>query len=187
MKKFDGRTIYIVDSLGATGGQNMLVDRGIMLREQGLTAKEVFEDLSEYAKNINYIVMANDLFHLRRGGRITAATAMVGSLLNIKPHFIFNREGKLAVIDKVKGVTKSLRSMVKYMQVTAKDLDSQVIYTAHAGGYEIMEQLLDILKTEQPNNKIKQCYIGPIIGSHTGPGTIGLAFIGSGRPDIQPK
>ncbi|MDR0856734.1 MAG: DegV family EDD domain-containing protein, partial [Clostridiales bacterium] len=132
--------------------------------------------LQDIANRTQYIVMANDLFHLRRGGRISVATAMVGTMLQIKPLFTFNRNGKLCVTEKIKGQLKAMHQLVKiFLKNTAGH--PSFVYIAQADCAALACELRAMIQDECPQAIIKIGYIGPVIGTHTGPGTLGFGYL----------
>lgn len=180
MERNPERKIYIVDSLGATQVQNWLVDRGIADRTKGLSALETYEDLCSCAPRLNVIILPRDLFHLYRGGRVSRASAVVGSMLQIKPLIEFTKSGKLKVTGKVSGWTKGMRSMVKFALKNAENVERDGVYIAHADAYEDSCEIKAMLQ-EEASADVKIGWIGPIIGTHTGPGTVGLIVLGKER------
>lgn len=180
-QKLPGRKIYVIDSRGATLGQMLLVDRAIKMRLEGKTAKEIFDDIQSVAPRVHHLIMANDLFHLKRGGRVSAVSAIVGTILQIKPIIVMTSEGKLLPVEKMKGITKAFHHMVKNCKKDAEDVMNQTLYIAHADCPELAADLKAMVQEEIPV-PVKIGYIGPIIGTHTGPGTVGLVFIGCKKP-----
>lgn len=184
MRKYPGRKIFAIDSLSATQGQRYILDRAREYREAGRSAEETVQYLNDIIPNLHHFILVKDLFHLKRGGRVTAASAAVGSLLGIRPILVINHEGKLVPVDKVKGSTKSLKYMVKSIKKHGNNATRA--YIAHADDIETAEELKSQLIAEGIED-VTIGYIGPVIGSHTGAGTIGLVFVGDKRPEINQK
>lgn len=115
MEKHTGCKIFIVDTLAATMGHRLLLDDAMKMRNEGKTAKEVFDVLKDEVSHLQHWVVVNDLKHLKRGGRVSGASAFIGSLLQIKPILILNNVGKLIVTSKVMGFTKGLKHIVEKM------------------------------------------------------------------------
>lgn len=180
MKKHPDRQVFIVDSLSATQVQNYILDRMIKDRVKGMTAEETYKDAVALTKRMNVYVLPRDLFHLHRGGRVNRATAIVGSMLQIKPIIQFNKVGKLVVTSKVNGWTRGLRYLAKAVLRGATDLQNDEVWIAHADAHEDACELKTIIQ-EYANVSVRTGWIGPIIGTHTGPGTIGLIFVGKER------
>ncbi|HEY8390656.1 MAG TPA: DegV family protein [Clostridia bacterium] len=179
MEKYPDRKIYVVDTKAATQGQLYILDRARELRDEGKTAKEVYDYLVELADRVHHWILVKDLFHLKRGGRVNPALAIVGTVLGIRPIIVINHKGELAPYDKERGVTKALRYAVKALKKHAKEGITRA-YIAHADDIENANDLKQML-LEEGIPDVKIGYIGPIIGSHTGPGTVGLVFEGEKR------
>jgi DegV family protein with EDD domain len=185
MQKYPDRKVYAIDSLSATQGQMYLVDRALEMREAGMSAEQTAEELKLIARRLHHFVLVKDLFHLKRGGRVSSAAAMIGTVLNIRPILIINHKGQLVVINKEKGVTKSLKYLTKSLNKNIKEGEIRA-YIAHADDIETAEDLKNML-IEEGITDVKIGYIGPVIGSHTGPGAIGLVFEGEKRFTIEQK
>ena len=185
MPKYPGRKIYAIDTKSATQGQLYLLDRAIEMRNQGLNAEETAKELEQIAGRLHHFVLVKDLFHLKRGGRVSAAAAVVGSVLNVRPILVINHLGELVVVDKVKGATKSLNYMVKAMKKHRRDGEVRA-YIAHADDIETAQDLKKMLNDEG-FSQVKIGYIGPVIGAHTGPGAIGLVFESTKRLTVEKK
>lgn len=185
MEKYPGRKIFAIDSLGGTQGMMYVLDRAIELREQGLTSEQTAEELKKIIDRVHHYLIVKDLFHLKRGGRISAVSAVVGSVLNIRPIIVINHKGQLVAVDKEKGVTKCLKYLVKAVKKHRKS-DATRAYIAHADDIETAQDLKKMLE-EEGIADVRIGYIGPVIGSHTGPGAIGLVFEGTMRFTVEPK
>jgi DegV family protein with EDD domain len=123
----------------------------------------------------------DDLFHLKRGGRISAATALVGTVLGVKPVLHVDDEGKLVAVGKVRGRRKSLEALVDEMEKTCAHPTEQVVFISHGDSIEDA-QYVERLVRERLNVKDVQInYVDPVIGAHSGPGTIALFFMGAQR------
>lgn len=175
MEKFSGSKIYVVDSLGATQGQRLLVDEGEKLRDAGLSGKEAAKQLNEIAAQVHHWILVDDLHHLKRGGRVSAASAYIGSMLKIKPVLIINDEGKLAVVHKAKGVKNGLKYFLEQFKEYGTDPSSQTVYLASADAEELADEFRTMLQ-EEIGCTVKIGWIGPVIGAHTGGGTLGFVF-----------
>ncbi len=179
--KYPNNKIHSVDSLGASLGEGLLV---LCVAKQ-LAAGKSFEEIVEYAENIKHNVMlwftVDDLKYLLHGGRVSKTSAIVGTLLDIKPVLQCNAEGKLVPYQKVRGRKKAINNLLERMKEFGDDIDNQEICISHCDAIEdarILEQ--EILKV-YPNCKIIIGDIGAVIGSHSGPGTLALFFIGEKR------
>ncbi|HEY8389661.1 MAG TPA: DegV family protein [Clostridia bacterium] len=185
MQKFKNRNIYIIDSKSATMGQMLILDKADELRAGGKSAKEAAEYLTGLVERLQHFVMVKNLFHLRRGGRVSSTSALVGSILGIRPIITVNHKGELVVIGKEHGHKKAIQRLVKsYLEYKA---DNAIrVYIAHADDIETAEELKEKL-TEAGAKEIITNYIGPVIGAHTGAGTVSIMFEGKKRMVIEKK
>lgn len=186
MEKYPDRKIYAIDSKGATQGQRYILDVARQLRDEGKSAEETVEYLEGVINRLHHFIFAKDLFHLKRGGRVSPAIAMVGTVLGIRPIIIINHKGQLVPFDKERGVTKTLKYAVNALKKYGKK-DVSVAYIAHADDIETAQDLRDMLLEQKLVKEVKIGYIGPVIGTHTGPGTVGLVFEGEKRIEIEPQ
>lgn len=180
------RQILVLDSIAASIGQGLLVYHAVLKKRQGLSLEELYEWLEENKKKICHWFTVEDLMHLKRGGRISALSANIGTALNIKPILSVNMEGKLVNLGKVMGRKKSLSELIVKMNSCAGTTDNQVVIIGHGDSLKDAEFLSTKLKNELHVKEVIMTQIGPIIGSHTGPGMIGLTFVGE-RESQQPS
>lgn len=180
--KYPERKIMVVDSLSASMGEGLLLDYIVKKADSGASLQETYEYSESLKLNICHMFTVDNLFHLKRGGRVSAATAVVGTLLNIKPVLHVDDEGHLINIDKAVGRKKSIRTLVEYMdkvQILGKD---DPIFISHGDCEEDANYLKSlVLEKYGADRRIEINCIGPVIGSHSGPGTLALFFIGSKR------
>lgn len=172
------RQILVLDSIAASIGQGLLVYHAVLKKRQGLSLEELYEWLEENKKKICHWFTVEDLMHLKRGGRISALSANIGTALNIKPILSVNMEGKLVNLGKVMGRKKSLSELIVKMKSFAETAENQVVIIGHGDSLKDAEFLSTKLKNELHVKEVIMTQIGPIIGSHTGPGMIGLTFVG---------
>lgn len=172
------RQILVLDSIAASIGQGLLVYHAVLKKRQGLSLEELYEWLEENKKKICHWFTVEDLMHLKRGGRISALSANIGTALSIKPILSVNMEGKLVNLGKVMGRKKSLSELIVKMKSCAGTADNQVVIIGHGDSLKDAEFLSTKLKNELHVKEVIMTQIGPIIGSHTGPGMIGLTFVG---------
>jgi len=185
MGRHPDRKIYAIDTKAATQGQAFLLERARELRDEGKSAKEVADYLVELVERLHHWILVKDLFHLKRGGRVSPAVAIVGSVLNIRPIIVINHKGELAPVGKERGVTKTLRYAVKALKEHGREGIARA-YIAHADDIENAQDLKNML-IEEGITDVRIGYIGPIIGTHTGPGTLGLVFEGKKRIVADPQ
>ena len=179
MQKHPGAKVYVVDSLSATQGQNFVLDEAIRRRDEGLSAEDALPYIKDCAENVHHWFYADDLFHLCRGGRVSKASAVLGTILKIKPVLIIDSEGKLAVVYKAKGVRNALKYFTEQYEKYAVDLKGDV-YLPSADSFDVAETFKEELESAY-GCKVKTGWVGPVIGAHTGGGMLGFVFRGKGR------
>ena len=179
MEKHPDAKVYVVDSLSATQGQCFVMDEGVKLRDAGTEPEDAVRMLNDTAANVHHWFFADDLFHLRRGGRVSTASAIIGSMLKIKPVLIINNEGRLAVVHKAKGVRGALKYFTEHYEKYAEDTKGDV-YLPQGDNFELATAFKRELE-ETYGCRVKIGWVGPIIGAHTGCGMLGFVFKGKGR------
>lgn len=181
-EKFPGRTVYVCDSANASLGEGLLALRAADLRDLGESAEACARWLRKNAYSLNSYVTVEDLKYLRRGGRISAVTAIAGTILNIKP--LIRADGgatpKLAVYDKARGRKKAISALVDAFVKYAKDPENQTIAIAHADCEEEALGLAETLREHGAKDILIE-YYDLCSGSHIGPGTLALFFMGPDR------
>ena len=180
-EKYVDRKIEVVDSLCASSGQAMLLYLACLKRDEGAELKETAKYLDEVKFNICHLFTVSDLVYLKRGGRISSATAFVGGLLGIKPILHVDNEGHLVSIGKVRGRRTSIKTIAHKYGEYVKEMCKGPIYICHGDCIEDAEMLKEILKKDYNVNVDMIVNTGPVIGAHSGPGTLALFFIGRER------
>jgi DegV family protein with EDD domain len=167
--------IVVLDSKCASLGQGLVVMKAAKMARDGKNPKEIVEEIVPYAEHMEHIFTVDSLEHLKRGGRISAAQAFVGGLLNIKPilHFV---DGAIQPLEKVRGRKNVIKRMVDIMAQRGKNIENQIIGISHGDNEEMALELADTIKTKYGVKDIIISWIGPVIGSHAGPGTLALFF-----------
>lgn len=180
-EKYPQRKILVVDSLCASLGQGLLVYHAVKLKEAGKSMEEVVQWLESHRKNLVHLFTVDDLDHLHRGGRVSKATAIVGGMLNIKPVLHVDKEGRLVSIAKARGRQASLKALVDQMEQTAIDPHSQTVFISHGDCLEDAQTVAQMVRERFGVRNIWINYIGPVIGAHSGPGTLALFYVGTER------
>lgn len=170
--------IECVDSLGATGGMGLLLLLAIRNRDAGMTLADNAAFLRAHALDIGFWFMVEDLVYLKRGGRISAAAALAGNVLNLKPILQIDREGKLVNISKQRGVPRALKYMIECYEKAHDDSLGSDVIIAHADCRERAEKLAGEVRRINPDARIQICPMGPVIGAHTGPGFAAVIHFG---------
>ena len=173
--------MYVVDSLCASLGQGLFLDYIIKFSNKGKSIIETRDYGEEFKLKIRHEFTVDDLFHLKRGGRVSATTAIVGSLIGIKPILHVDDNGKLIAIDKVRGRKASLKQLAKYFNENNDISDNEPVFISHADAIEDANYLKDLILQVRPNIEVYINYIGPVIGAHAGQGTIALFYRGKNR------
>ena len=181
MEEYPQRKIVVVDSLCASMGQGFLVHQAVKLRDAGETLEDTARKVTDMRLNVVHNFTVDDLGHLHRGGRVSKATAVVGSLMGIKPILHVDDEGHLTSVGKVRGRKASIQAMADRMEEQMKGFDNPEVFISHGDCPEDAQALADMVRTRFGIDTIMIGYIGPVIGTHSGPGTLALFFFGSPR------
>ncbi len=179
MKKYPDRKIEAIDSLSASAGEGLFVYLAVKNRDAGMTLEENAEALKNDILHVCHWFTVEDLVYLKRGGRVSAATALLGTALNVKPVLHVDNEGHLIKMTQVHGRKKSIKKMAEKLGETI--LPDSPIFISNADCMEDAEMLKDILKTEYGKEVTLITSIGSVIGAHAGPGTLALFFMGTER------
>ena len=179
--KYPERKVYAVDTLCASLGQGMLVYQAAKLRRQGKTVEEVRDWVEANKLRQCHWFTVNDLFFLKKGGRVSAATAVVGTMLQIKPVLHVDDEGHLINVAKARGRKASLKALVDKVGELAEDPASQTMFISHSDCVEDAQYVADEVRKQYGTKEIIINSIGPVIGAHTGPGCVALFFMGKHR------
>ena len=180
-QKYPERKIIVADSLSASMGEGLLVYLAAQKAKRGAGIDEVAKWVEENKLNLCHWFTVDDLMFLKRGGRVSSAAALMGTALGIKPVMHVDNEGHLIPISKVRGRRKSLDALVSKMEESAINPKEQVVFISHGDCIEDAEYLAKQIKSKLKVKDIKINTIGPVIGAHSGPGTMALFFLGSER------
>ena len=173
--KHPGCRIYPVDSLAATIAQGALVREAVRLRAEGEDAAQTAEAIREIPLHLQYAIIANDLYYLKRGGRVSAIAAAAGTVLKIKPVLSFTREGKLTVLEKCKGMKKAFSRALERMEKLPPVEAGRIIRIVHTDAEEQAEELADLVEARW-GTRPEISVMGPVIGSHVGPGSVSMIW-----------
>lgn len=187
LAKYPERRLYLVDSLGASSGFGLMVDTAWEMKNAGASAEELFNWLEENKLRMHHWFFSTDLRHYKRGGRISATSAALGTLLNICPLMNMDYMGKLIPRTKIRGKKNVIKEIVEKMKTHAEDglAYSGKCFISHSASLEDARTVADMVEAnfKQLNGKVKINSIGTVIGSHSGPGTVALFFWGDKRID----
>ncbi len=180
-EKYPDRKLYAVDTLCASLGQGLLVHLACQKKQSGADIDAVKAYVEETIPHLCHWFTVDDLFFLKRGGRVSAATAVVGSLLSIKPVLHVDNAGKLINVTKARGRRASIDTLFEKMRATILPDVNDVIYICHGDCIEDAEYLAGRVRNELGIKDVMIGYTGPVIGSHSGPGTLAIFYLGNER------
>jgi DegV family protein with EDD domain len=179
-EEFPERQLYVVDSLCASMGEGLLVHQAAKMRDGGMSAAELRDWLESNKKRVVHWFTVDDINHLRRGGRVSAAQALLGTLMKIKPVMHVDDEGRLIPMEKVMGRKKALATIVD--KLAAKyDGSVKIVFISHG---DVPDEAYDVelmLKERLPGVEVHTHTVGPVIGAHSGPGTMAVFCFGGSR------
>ncbi|MEG1774279.1 MAG: DegV family protein, partial [Oscillospiraceae bacterium] len=179
-ERYPGRRILCIDTLAASMGEGLLVYHAALRRAAGGSLDETAGWVTDNRLRLCHWFTVDDLHHLRRGGRLGALAAYAGTVLGIKPVLHVDDEGRLIPMAKARGHRLSLRALADKM-TEAEEPSRQMIFISHADAPAAAQELAEMLQKRFGIETIETNFIGPVIGAHTGPGTVALFFLGSHR------
>ena len=180
-EQYPERKFFVVDTLCASLGQGLLVWHAARRRERGDSIEAVRDWVEENKLHLCHWFTVDDLMFLKRGGRVSAATAMVGTMLSIKPVLHVDDEGHLIKVGTARGRKASLKALVDHMEETAIGPGEQTIFISHGDCEEDAKQVAEDVKARFGVKTVLINHVGPVIGAHSGPGTVALFFLGAHR------
>ena len=180
-EQYPERKVYVVDSLCASLGQGLLVWYAARMKNEGRGIGAVRDWLEENKLHLCHWFTVDDLHFLKRGGRVSAATAVVGSMLQIKPVLHVDNEGHLVNISKARGRRAALKALVDKMEQTAIDPGDQTVFISHGDWLEDAQMVAQMVRDRFGVKDVYLNYVGPVIGAHSGPGTLALFYVGIER------
>lgn len=184
LEKFPDAKINIVDTQCAAFEQGLLVIKASDMLKDGLSPEEIVTWVEKNRQNYHVWFMVDDLQHLKRGGRLSATRALMGTVLNIKPILFINDETRLVPIEKARGLRQGMQMMVDKLVKYGLFQETEPIGVLHADAQESAEQIKQLILEKYPQATVYIAPIGPIIGSHTGPGAMGILFYGKPRIEV---
>jgi DegV family protein with EDD domain len=187
LSKYPDRKILLVDSLGASSGYGLLMDMAADMRDNGASLEEVYTWVEENKLNIHHWFFSTNLTHYKRGGRISATSAAVGTLLNICPLLNMSYDGKLIPRTKIHGKKHVISEIVHMMEAHAQEGTnySGKCFISNSACYDDARKVADLVEEKFPHlsGSVMINSVGTVIGAHTGPGTVALFFLGDKRED----
>ena len=180
-EKYPDRKVYAVDTLCASLGQGLLVYLCAKMRQEGKSIEEVRVFAEDNKMNVCHWFTVDDLFFLKRGGRVSAATAVMGTMLSIKPVMHVDNKGRLVNVEKARGRKAALDALFGKMQASAIKPETQTCFICHGDCEEDAKYLANRMKSELGVPEVIIGYTGPVIGAHSGPGTMAIFYLGTER------
>ncbi|MCD8018791.1 MAG: DegV family protein [Clostridiales bacterium] len=177
-EQYEGAQIEVVDSFGATGGMGLLAESAAKNRAAGMTLAENAAWLRAHVHNVNHWFMVEDLVYLKRGGRISATTAIVGSVLNIKPILKIDAKGELGSVANKRGSKQAMRYLIDCYKERFDPQYGNVVYICCADCKDTAAKLKEMVLQVNPEADVRITMLCPVIGAHTGPGMLSLIFYG---------
>lgn len=174
-KDYPDFNLLAVDSLSATIGQGALVRAALRLRNEGKTVQEAYDYVVDMQKHIQYAIFANDLYYLKRGGRVSAVAALAGTMLKVKPALSFTKDGKLIVVDKIRGMKKAFAWALEKQEKFPPVKENRMMWVVHTDAEKEANELAAMVE-ERWNFKPDVSIMGPVIGSHVGPGAVAVIW-----------
>ena len=175
------RTVKVVDTLCASMGQGLFVYTACKKRDEGYSLEQLYNWCEENKLHLCHWFTVDDLMYLKRGGRVSAATAIVGTMLQIKPVMHVDDEGHLIKVSTARGRKGSLEALAKKLGETGLPGVNDTVFISHGDCIEDVEYLTKKLKENYGVKEVITYYVGAVIGSHSGPGTVALFFFGDKR------
>ena len=180
-EEFPDANIYVVDSLSASLGQGLLLYLTVQKKREGLSAQELVQWVEDNKLHIDHWFTVDDLNYLKMGGRLSAGAAFFGSMLSIKPVMHVDDQGRLIPVSKARGRKASLTALVDRMAATAIDPENQTVFISHGDCLTDAEFVAEEVRRRLGVKTVCINYVGPVIGNHSGPGTMALFFLGKER------
>ena len=181
MEKYPERRIVVIDTLAASAGQGLLLYHAVEAKKNGADMDGVIAKVNENKLKLAHWFTVDDLVYLKRGGRVSAVSAFVGGMLGIKPVLHVDNDGHLIAMEKVRGRKTSLKTIAKKYTETAEDPKSGVVFISHGDCIEDANALANMIEEEHGVKTEIITYVGPVIGAHSGPGTLALFYIAKER------
>ena len=180
-EKYPERKCTVFDTKSISLGAGIQMEYAAELKNAGASDEEIIEKLTAFRDKVAIYFVVDDLMHLKRGGRLSGIAAFAGTLLSIKPVLTIDEKGSLKVYEKITGKKKALHKIADHVVKELTDTD-YTVYVVDADCPDEGDALAAMIKEQRPEAKIVRQIVGPVIGAHCGPGTIGVIFIADQRP-----
>lgn len=180
-EKYPERKLVVIDSLAASAGEGLMVYYALKNRDNGMSIEDNAQWVKDHVQKLVHWFTVDDLMFLMRGGRVSAVSAYIGTLVKIKPVLQVNEEGKLIPREKVMGRRKSLRALVDKIKESIVEPEGQLITISHGDCEADARWVGEQIKAEVPGVEVQISYVGAVIGAHTGPGVVAVFCLGDHR------
>lgn len=181
MEEYPNADITVIDTKCASLGEGLMVYYAVEMLERGAPKEEIIDWVEQNKLKMHHWFTVEDLQYLKRSGRLSGTAAFIGNILDIKPVLHVDRDGRLVPVLKVKGRKKSIRTLLEKMEELIVNLEQQVVAVSHSDSDEESQYIVEMIRSKFPVKDIIVNQIGPVIGSHSGPGTLAVFFLGDLR------
>lgn len=173
--------IYVIDILTASLGQGLMVLNALEMQKKGSTLEDVVNYLEGVKQNLNTYMIVDDINHLKRGGRISATSAFVGTLLNIKPFLTISNLGRVLPLDKIRGRKRAISALYEKVIQKIEKPEEQILAISHGDCLDDALALRDLILSKIKVKDVIMSYVGPVVGCYGGPGSLAVFFLGKER------
>ena len=177
-EQFPARTCTVFDTKNISLGAGIQMEEAAKLKQKGASDGDILSFLESFRGRVCVYFVVDDLMHLKRGGRCSGLAAFAGTLLQLKPMLTVNAEGGLSVVGKISGRKKAIRTLADKVIEGLEDEEKYTVYIVDADSVEDGDKLRDMVLEKRPNAHIVRQIVGPVIGAHCGPGTLGVIYVG---------
>lgn len=181
LEDYPNAKIYIVNVLTASLGQGIMVMKAVEMKEEGKSLEDIVSYVEEHKQRLNTFMTVDDLNHLKRGGRLSTAAAMIGTVFNIKPILSIDQDGRVISIDKTRGRKGSLKKLADLLLERIEEAEKQIIGISHGDCIEEVLKLKDAILSKINVKDVIINYTGPAVGTHGGPNSVSIFFMGKER------
>ncbi|MBC8547276.1 DegV family protein [Clostridiaceae bacterium NSJ-31] len=182
-ERYPEAKVVVIDSLSASLGQGLMVYYAVQLKKAGKSLEETAAWIESHRQNFLHYFTVEDLNHLYRGGRVSKATAVFGTMLGIKPVMYVDAEGHLVPMGKVRGRKQSMLELINRMGPKMEGMDNEIVFISHGDALDEAKFCAEEIKKKYKIKNFLFNYVGPTIGAHSGPGTIAIFFLGKDRTE----
>ncbi|MBE6065258.1 DegV family protein [Clostridium cochlearium] len=181
LEEYPNADITIINTKSAAIGQGLLIRKAVEMLKNGSSKEDIISWIETYKYHMNHWFIVDDLMYLKRGGRLSTISSAIGSLMNIKPMLTLNNEGAIVNVTNIRGRKKAIKSLLEMYEKNRENFEDETIGISHSDCLEDAKYLKELILEKYNIKNILIAPIGPVIGSHTGPNTLALCFLGKKR------